>query len=937
MHNSGDGFDAAVALNSAAPVRLDALGAAAVVARGPADLFAAQVDADGAFGVRRHLLRLAEGEAAFPVSTTSPDLALVLVGGLDAALRPMHDGDDAQALREGWIAALARTAFGPAAGWPDGVEPRLLAAGKSLRAGAEPSWVVVEAGRLEAPGFVLAAGDPPTPLAAGQSLIAAEPTRVGFVSPPSLEAGRHGLETFHSGVLAALGQAAASRHIAAADRLHARARTNLGAMTDALEGLAATVGSLRAGSPPSLPRTPLVAAFALVTEALGASLRAEPPPWAATVIAPLAHFAGLGCRPVMLREAWHLRDYGPLLGQWHENGRPIALLPRQPGRYVAIDPENGTRIDVDTQVAAAISPSATMLYAPLPDAVDGVVSLLSLGLEGARGDFARLVAAGLAGGVLASVAPVAAGLMFESAIPDGERGAILALVAGLIAAAVGAGVFDLVKGIALLRIETRLEARLQPALMQRLLALAPRFFRDHNTGDLHDRLQALPRARRLLAGATLTSALSLALTLPSFVVIAVYGGALAWLSLALLATGIMGVALSALGEWRPRREAAQVGGRETALLVQMLQGIAKLRVSASEPRMFALWAGLFSARRRAVSSASVWADARATFIATFPTLALAVLFLAAYTRTGPGGDLTLGGFAAINAAFAQLMAALGASSSALTSLVETAPLLERMRPILAAEPETHGLKSDPGPLIGDIELSRVTFRYASNAPDVVDGVSLRIKQGEFVALVGPSGSGKSTLMRLLLGFETPTSGDIFYQDHPIASLDLTALRRRIGVVLQNGRTLSGNIFENMTNGAPYSLNDAWEAARMAGLENDIKALPMGMHTQLTEGAPALSGGQAQRLMIARALIGKPDMLMFDEATSALDNPSQAVVTASLERLGVTRLVIAHRLSTVQRADRIVVLDKGRIVEQGAFKQLIVRGGALAALARRQQL
>jgi ATP-binding cassette subfamily C protein len=527
--------------------------------------------------------------------------------------------------------------------------------------------------------------------------------------------------------------------------------------------------------------------------------------------------------------------------------------------------------------------------------------------------------------------------MFESAIPDGDRGAIAALVAGLIAAALGAAAFDFVKAVALMRLETRLEARLQPMLMQRLLALGARFFRDHNAGDLHDRLQALPRARRLLAGATLTSALALTLTLPSLVVIAVYGGALAGLALALVALGVLVVALSALGEWRPRREAARMGGRENGLLVQMLQGVAKLRVSASEPRMFALWAGLFSARKRAATRASVWADGRATFIAAFPTLALAVVFLAAYARTGPGGDLTLGGFAAINAAFGQLLAALAATSAALTSLVETAPLIERMRPILSAATETRGQKSDPGPLVGDIELAHVTFRYAPHTPDVIDGVSLTIKQGEFVALVGPSGSGKSTLMRLLLGFEAPTSGDIYYQDHPIASLDLTALRRRIGVVLQNGRTLSGNIFENMTNGAPYSLDDAWEAARMAGLEDDIKALPMGMHTQLTEGSPALSGGQAQRLMIARALIGKPDVLMFDEATSALDNASQAVVTASLERLGVTRLVIAHRLSTVERADRIVVLDKGRIVEEGGFKQLMAHGGAFTALARRQQV
>jgi NHLM bacteriocin system ABC transporter ATP-binding protein len=928
MHNSGEGPGGGVPLNAAAPLRLESLAGPALVARGTADLFAA-----GA-GARRHLLRLNEGEAVFPVEA-SGDLKLILVGGLDSALAPLRD--DAVALRDAWIAALARAAFGPAAGWPEATETPELAAGEQLKAGPATRWAVVDVGRLQATGFVLAVGDPPAPLAGGLSLVASEPTQVRFVAAPGWEDGRAGLEAFHGAALAALLQTASASEAAAAGRLQARAKTNQGAMTDALENFAATVGSPLASAPISLPRTPLVAAFAEVAAALGAPLKGEPPPWAADAVAPLAHFAGLGCRQVMLREDWRRLDGGPLLAQWHESGEPIALLPHRAGRYLAFDPQTGVRREVDVRVAAAISPGAWMLYAPAPDDVTGVAALLRLGLAGSRADFLRLVAAGLIGGALASVAPVAAGWMFETAIPDGDRSAILVLVAALVAAAVATSVFDLVKAVALLRLETRMEARLQPALMQRLLSLAPRFFRYHNAGDLNDRLNALPRARRLLAGATLTSALSLALAAPSLLVIALYGGALAGLALALIAVGVLGVALSVLGEARPRREAARLAGRETGLVVQMLQGVAKLRVTASEPRLFALWAGLFSARRRAAARASVWADARATFMAAYPTLALAALFLAAFPRTGLGGDLTLGGFVAINAAFAQLLAALAATANALTSLVETTPLLERLNPILAAEPETRGLKSDPGPLVGDIELSHVTFRYAPNAPDVLDDVSLRIRRGEFVALVGASGSGKSTLMRLLLGFETPTSGDIFYQDRPIASLDLTALRRRIGVVLQNGKTLSGNIFENMTNGAPYSLDDAWTAARMAGLEDDIRALPMGMHTQLTEGAPALSGGQAQRLMIARALIGKPDVLMFDEATSALDNPTQAVVTASLERLGVTRLIIAHRLSTVERADRIVVLDKGRIVEAGGFTELMARGGALAALARRQQI
>jgi ABC-type bacteriocin/lantibiotic exporter with double-glycine peptidase domain len=263
------------------------------------------------------------------------------------------------------------------------------------------------------------------------------------------------------------------------------------------------------------------------------------------------------------------------------------------------------------------------------------------------------------------------------------------------------------------------------------------------------------------------------------------------------------------------------------------------------------------------------------------------------------------------------------------------PLFERLRPIVTAAPEARLDKADPGPLTGAIELSGVSFRYGPDAPLVLDDVSLRVEPGEFVALVGPSGSGKSTLQRLLLGFETPESGDILYQGRSVASLDTSALRRRIGVVLQNARIMSGSIFENITAGLPYSLDEAWEAARMAGIAEEIEALPMGMHSLLMEGASTLSGGQLQRLIIARALIGKPQVLIFDEATSALDNASQAVVTASVSRLHATRIVIAHRLTTIRDADRIYVLDRGRIVESGSFQDLMAKGGAFAALASRQ--
>jgi ABC-type bacteriocin/lantibiotic exporter with double-glycine peptidase domain len=281
-----------------------------------------------------------------------------------------------------------------------------------------------------------------------------------------------------------------------------------------------------------------------------------------------------------------------------------------------------------------------------------------------------------------------------------------------------------------------------------------------------------------------------------------------------------------------------------------------------------------------------------------------------------------------------LHATIGASSS-LLAIVDAFPAYERTKPILEALPEVTETKTDPGDLSGRIELSHVSFRYKADGPLVLVDFSLQIKAGEFVALVGPSGSGKSTLMRLLLGFETPESGKLYYDGQDLAGLDMRAVRRQCGVVLQNGRLMPGDIYQNIVGTSLLTLEDAWEAARMAGLEKDIYEMPMGMHTVLGEGSSTLSGGQRQRLMIARAIVAKPRIVLLDEATSALDNRTQAIVTRSLEGLKATRIVIAHRLSTVQRAERICVVVKGRLVQSGTFEELAGRPGPFAELARRQ--
>jgi ATP-binding cassette subfamily C protein len=336
-----------------------------------------------------------------------------------------------------------------------------------------------------------------------------------------------------------------------------------------------------------------------------------------------------------------------------------------------------------------------------------------------------------------------------------------------------------------------------------------------------------------------------------------------------------------------------------------------------------------------------YASLGALFGEIYPILGTLALFLAVSRLLSLGGSaqpaLSLSGFLAVNAAFGQLFAANTALVRASTTMLGVIPLFDRLRPILAAEPELRPDQTEAGPLSGHIELSHVSFRYAEGSRLVLDDVSLRIEPGQFVAFVGQSGCGKSTLLRLLLGFERPESGDTLYDGQSIGTLDLVSLRRQIGVVLQHSRIATGTIFDNIAGGRPCSLDDVWTAARLAGLDGDIEAMPMGMHTLLIEGSVTLSGGQRQRLMIARALIGKPRLLFFDEATSALDNRTQSVVIQSLERLRTTRVVVAHRLSTLEHADRIFVLAGGQLVESGGFGELIAQHGAFSRLVQRQTL
>jgi NHLM bacteriocin system ABC transporter ATP-binding protein len=377
-------------------------------------------------------------------------------------------------------------------------------------------------------------------------------------------------------------------------------------------------------------------------------------------------------------------------------------------------------------------------------------------------------------------------------------------------------------------------------------------------------------------------------------------------------------------------------GKVDGLVLQLLAGIGKLRVADATVRALAVWSKQFAAQKRHFISSQRTANVLNLVETSFPTFATIVIFASA-SATGSTLILNLGAFLAFFAAFGQTMAAIGAWASGVSESLVAIPLVTRMRPVIASAAEISDDRKPPGELAGAIELSRVTFRYLSGGPPVLDNVSLRIGPGEYVAIVGPSGSGKSSLFRLLLGFEKPESGAVFFDGKSLDTLDTSAVRRQLGVVLQNGQLATGSLYENICGGVQLPLEQAWEAARLAGLDADIKAMPMGMHTVIAEGVNTLSGGQRQRVMIARAIARRPRILLLDEATSSLDNQTQAIVSASLGALNVTRIFIAHRLSTVREADRIIVLVEGRVVQSGTYAELSSAGGVFADFTRRQLL
>jgi NHLM bacteriocin system ABC transporter ATP-binding protein len=649
----------------------------------------------------------------------------------------------------------------------------------------------------------------------------------------------------------------------------------------------------------------------------------------------IARASKIRFRRVGLSADWWRREGEPLVGELVDGGH-VALLPRRRRRgYELMDPASGRSTPVTETEAQLLRPVAIAMVRPLPGRGISFRSLFAFSLRGARRDGVRTLAFATFLGLLALIPPLATQLVFGQIVPEGDHDRLLALVAGLIGVAFAASLFEIGRGIALLRTRVRLGNALQMALWDRMLRLPASFFRRYQVGDLAERSLVVNAVNEQVTDVVVLSLIGGLFGLFNLVAMILISPPLALVGLLLCAVGGLGLFLS-------RRAGSKYwvamldGSREiSGEVLQYFTGIVKIRTSGADRRVFARWAQHYAQQNvRALTTFHI-DNARVVFQASFRTCALLVVFVAVYfigRESVPPAE-----FMGFYVAYGQLLFAFFQLFGSFATILEAGPTLGQCRPILDTATESDEPKQHPGPLSGRIEVRNVRFRYPDSQKDLFDDLSLTVEPGEFVAVVGPSGSGKSSLLRLLLGFDVPDAGSIRYDGQDLAALDIDAVREQLGVVLQKTDLLPGTIYQNIAGSSDLTPDEVWTAARNAALDQDIARFPDGMNTEIGDGVSILSGGQRQRLQIARALASDPKLMFMDEATSALDNLTQSVVSRTVSGMPITRIVIAHRLSTIAAADRVVVIAGGRVVQDGPFEALANTPGPFSELVARQRL
>ena len=554
-----------------------------------------------------------------------------------------------------------------------------------------------------------------------------------------------------------------------------------------------------------------------------------------------------------------------------------------------------------------------------------------------RRDLIRYILTGLLCTLIGLITPVVTKSFIDGIIPLAARNQAVQICILVFICNISAALGFLSKYLANLRMETRADTELEAAFMNRLFKLPVDFFKYYSSGELASRIAAVSVIRKKSFKIVFTLLLDFVFSFVYILQAKHYCPELAKTGVTFGIVPVLVGVVTGFATYNLKESLADIHGKLQGMLFQFFTGIEKIVNTNSEKRVFSRWFTEYEKQINKTFTLNRFETTTSIINSIYPTV-VSIAFYFVFGELILSGKIervSTGNFLAFLTSYSLFQNALLRFSESFIEVRDLIPLIKRVKPIIKATPENDEGKAPVKIQEGKIEISHLRFRYSSESPLVLNDVSMKIEAGQFVAIVGNSGAGKSTLLRNLIGFEHPESGSIFYDDHDINSLDLGMLRRQMGVVLQNDSVFQGTILQNIIGNSGLDEKAAWDAARKVALDKDIEALPMGMNTMILAGGKSLSGGQLQRLIIARALIRNPKILIFDEATSALDNLTQQAVSKSLEELKETRIVIAHRLSTIINADNIYVMKDGEIIESGNYNQLMEKGGWFAELAKRQ--
>ncbi len=644
--------------------------------------------------------------------------------------------------------------------------------------------------------------------------------------------------------------------------------------------------------------------------------------------------SGIMRRPVRLEKNWFRDCSGAMLGRRSDDGSVVALIPGAFSGYSFYDRKTGKTVRISGETQKLIEAEAIAFYKPFPLKKMSVSDFSKFTLKQvSKADFVLLLIAMAFVTGTGMLLPRLNELLFTDVLSSGSGRVLLGAGIFMICVTVSGLLFTSVKGLLAARIGSKLNVQTEAAAMMRLLSLPADFFKRYSAGELSSRVECLTGLCGQITNMAFSTGLTALLSLAYITQIFFFTPSLTLPAL-LITLLTLAVTLVQIGmRIKINRERMEAGSKESGMSFQLISGVQKIRLAGAERRAFAKWGAAYAKEAALEYDPPLFIKAGKAIPLAISLIGTIVIYSAA-VRSG----VSVAEYYAFASAFGMVTAAFTALADMSENIALFPAMAEMARPVFESVPEIAEDKPLVTRLSGGIELNNITFRYTEDMPPVLDDLSLKIRPGQYIAIVGGTGCGKSTLMRIMLGFETPQKGAVYYDGRDLRRLDMKSLRRKIGTVLQDGKLLAGSIFENIVIAAPWlTLDDAWTAAEVAGLADDIRAMPMGMYTMISEGQGGISGGQRQRMLIARAIAPKPRILMFDEATSALDNLTQKQVSDALEKMKCTRIVIAHRLSTIRQCDRIIVLEKGKIVEDGTYEELIAKNGAFAELVERQRL